>query len=148
MRVAFACDHAAAEQREPLLDALRADGHEVLDFGTDTAEAVDYPDHIIPAAGALANGEAQRAVLMCGTGIGASIVANKIPGVRCARATTVDDAEMTRRHNDTNALALGARTNDVATNIAIMRRWIETPFEGGRHQRRLDKITEIEGKSP
>ncbi|MBN1478265.1 RpiB/LacA/LacB family sugar-phosphate isomerase [Candidatus Sumerlaeota bacterium] len=144
MRIAFACDHAASEQREAILEALRGAGHEVLDFGTDTGASVDYPDHIAPAAEALARGDADRAVVMCGTGIGASIVANKIPGVLCARVSTVEDAEMARRHNDSNALALGARTASTETNLSILRTWLETPFDGGRHQGRVDKIRALD----
>jgi len=144
MRIAFANDHAAFEQRQAVLDALRADGHEVLDFGTKTSESVDYPDFIAPAAEALAAGQADRAVVMCGSGVGASIVANKIPGVRCALITRVEDAATTRQHNDSNALALSGRGVPLETNLAIARTWLATPFEGGRHQRRVEKIAKLE----
>jgi ribose 5-phosphate isomerase B len=149
MRIAFGCDHAAFSQRQAVLDALRAAGHEVLDFGTKSEESVDYPDIIGPAAEALAAGHADRAVVMCGSGVGAGIVANKVPGVRCAVAHSVQAAEMSRRHNDTNCIALGARFNDEATTLDILRTWLETDFEGGRHQRRVDKITARDtGKVP
>lgn len=147
MRVAFACDHAAYEQREGVLAALREAGHEVLDFGTKSPESVDYPDTIAPAAEAVAAGQADRAVVMCGSGIGASIVANKINGIRCALITDPETAETTRHHNDTNALALAGRSVPLETNLEILRRWLATPFDGGRHQRRIDKITALEARA-
>lgn len=144
MRIAFANDHAAFAQRQAVLDALRGDGHEVLDFGTKTSEPVDYPDFVAPAAEALAAGQADRAIVMCGSGVGASIVANKVPGVRCALITRAEDAPLTRQHNDSNALALSGRGVAPETNIAIARAWLAAGFEGGRHQRRVDKIKALE----
>jgi ribose 5-phosphate isomerase B len=147
MRFAFACDHAAFEQRGLILAALREAGHEVLDFGTKTSEPVDYPDFVGPAAEAVGAGQADRAVVMCGTGVGASIVANKVRGVRCALATDEETAEMSRRHNDANALALGGRTRSAEQNLKILARWMETPFDGGRHIARLEKIQRREERS-
>lgn len=146
MRIAFANDHAAFAQRRALIEALRAAGHEVVDFGSDSPEAVDYPDPIGDASRALSEGRVDRAVLMCGTGIGASITANKFRRVRCARVDRVVDAEVSRRHNDANALALAGRSVPQETNLEILRLWLATPFEGGRHQRRLDKIAAIEDR--
>jgi ribose 5-phosphate isomerase B len=146
VRIAFANDHAAYQQRDAVIAALNEAGHEVLDFGSKTSEPVDYPDFVAPAAEAVAAGQADRAVTMCGSGIGASIVANKVPGVRCALVTTPEDAELSRRHNDANALALSSRTVSLEANLEIVKRWLETPFDGGRHQRRIDKIKALEAR--
>lgn len=143
MRIAFSNDHAGAPMREHLLPLLRELGHEILDFGADGQASVDYPDYASPALRALISGQVERTILVCGSGVGMSIVANRIPGVRCALAVDVWTAEMSRRHNDTNCLALRAREQDPKVNVAIVEKWLATDFEGDRHRRRIEKIEEI-----
>ncbi|AXA35568.1 MAG: ribose 5-phosphate isomerase B [Candidatus Hydrogenedentota bacterium] len=143
MRIAFSNDHAGAPMREHLLPILKQLGHEVLDFGADGQASVDYPDYASPALRALISGQVERTILVCGSGVGMSIVANRIPGVRCALAVDVWTAEMSRRHNDTNCLALRAREQDPKVNVAIVEKWLATDFEGDRHRRRIEKIEEI-----
>jgi ribose 5-phosphate isomerase B len=146
MRIAFANDHAAFEAHKPLATFLKEQGHELLDFGVDTAESVDYPDQAEKAARAVASGQADIAVLACGTGIGISIAANKIAGIRCALCTDINGAEMARRHNNANAIALRGRGKPVDDNIAILKTFLDAEFEDGRHQRRIDKITALQNK--
>jgi ribose 5-phosphate isomerase B len=140
MRIAFSNDHAALDQREGLIGKLKALGHEVTDFGACTAASVDYPDFALPAVEAFCRGEVDRVVLVCGSGIGMSIVANRFPCVRCALVTDLFAAEMSRRHNDANCLSLRTREQAADLNQQILEVWLNTPFEGGRHQKRLDKI--------
>ena len=145
MKIALACDHGGYALKEKVKGWLTEAGHEVRDFGCYGVESVDYPDFAIPAAEAVASGEADRAVLLCTTGIGVSISANKVRGVRCALCTDTMTARMTREHNDTNALAIGAGV--VGENLAkeILFTWLKTPFSGAaRHQRRIDKISAYE----
>ncbi|MEO7197317.1 MAG: RpiB/LacA/LacB family sugar-phosphate isomerase, partial [Solirubrobacterales bacterium] len=124
--------------------ALRDEGHELVDVGTDSGESVDYPGYAASAARMVAAGEAERAVLVCGSGVGVSIVANKVDGVRAVNAHDADEAEMSRRHNDANVLALsGARLSPEAAGPIVMR-FLETDFEGGRHARRVEQIAQIE----
>lgn len=144
MKIAFTNDHAAVQERERLIAKLHALGHEIIDLGARTAESVDYPHYAAAAARAVSTGEADRAILVCGTGIGMSIVANKFPGVRCAVATDKYAAEMSRRHNDANCLALRAREQEPDTNDEILEVWLATEFEGGRHSRRVDLISGYE----
>jgi len=139
MRIALACDHAAVGHKQALAAALHGWGHAVEDFGTDSGASCDYPDYGYPAVLAVAEGRADRAVLICGTGIGMSIVANKVPGIRCALVHSVEIARITAAHNNPQVLAMGARIVDVAIAIAMVESWLTTPFET-RHQRRLDKI--------
>ncbi|MCX7045702.1 MAG: ribose 5-phosphate isomerase B [Candidatus Sumerlaeota bacterium] len=140
MKIAFACDHAAIEARDKIVNTLRELGHDVQDFGVHDAASVDYSDYAVKALTFYLQGKADRVVLMCGTGLGMCYVANKAPGVRCARCMDEYDAEMSRRHNDSNCLALRSRQQDPEMNQRILKTWLETPFEGGRHQRRIDKI--------
>lgn len=145
MKVAFANDHAGLAMRGVLLDELRRRGAEVLDFGTDSSESVDYPDYAHLAARAVASGLADRAVLVCATGIGISIAANKVPGVRCALVLDEYSAQMSRLHNDANVIALRGREFDPELNRRLLGIWLETAFSGdARHQRRIDKIEEQE----
>lgn len=147
MKISIACDHGAYGLKEKVRGWLMEAGHEVRDFGCYGVESVDYPDFAIPAAEAVASGEADRAVLLCTTGIGVSISANKVRGVRCALCTDTMTARMTREHNDTNALAIGAGV--VGENLAreIVFTWLATPFSGAaRHQRRIDKISAYESR--
>jgi len=140
MKVAFANDHAAAEVRDAIVEEIQRLGHQVVDFGARGSQSVDYPDYAAKALGAYKRGEADRVVLVCGTGVGMSMVANKVPGIRCAVCTDEYAARMSRSHNDANCLALRAREQAFETTRKILKIWFETPFEGGRHQRRIDKI--------
>lgn len=145
MKIALACDHGAYALKEKVKGWLTEAGHEVRDFGCYGVESVDYPDYALPAAEAVARHEADRAVVLCTTGIGVSISANKVKGVRCALCADTMTARMTREHNDTNALAMGAGV--VGENLAreILFTWLDTPFSGApRHQRRIDKISAYE----
>ncbi len=148
MKIALACDHGGYALKEKIKGWLTDAGHEVRDFGCYSADSVDYADFAFPAAEAVARGEADRAVLICTTGIGVSISANKVKGIRCALCADTMTAHMTREHNDTNALAMGAGV--VGENLAkeILFTWLDTPFSGApRHQRRIDKISAYESRS-
>lgn len=142
--LAIACDHGGYALKEALKTHLDSLGLSYRDFGTNSTDSCDYPDYAAPAARAVASGECDRGIVICTTGIGVSIVANKIPGVRCALCADPLSARMTRLHNDTNMLAMGAGI--VGQNLAfeIVDTWLNTAFEGGRHQRRVDLITAIE----
>jgi ribose 5-phosphate isomerase B len=144
MRIALGSDHAGFPLKEDLKGFLAAEGHELVDFGTDSVEPVDYPAFCAAAARAVANGDADRAIVMGGSGQGEQIVANKIHGVRAALCHDLYVARLSRAHNDANVLGMGARV--VAPDYAreIVRVWLATPFEGGRHQRRLEQIANIE----
>lgn len=145
MKIAFTNDHAGVPERERIIAKLKEMGHEVVDYGTKTAERVDYPDYAAPAAEALSSGKVDRAVMMCGSGMGMSIVANRFPRVRCALATDLYGAEMSRRHNDANCLALRSREQDPELNDKILDVWLKTQFEGGRHQNRVAAIEKYDG---
>ena len=144
MKIAIACDHGAYELKERLKLRLTEQGHEIADCGTHSAESCDYPDYGRPAAQMVARGECDRAILLCTTGIGISMVANKVNGVRCAVCHDPWSAEMTRRHNNANALAMGANVVGPGLAERIVDVFLSTEFEGGRHQRRVDKIMETE----
>ncbi|MFW6286809.1 MAG: ribose 5-phosphate isomerase B [Candidatus Sumerlaeota bacterium] len=144
MRIAFANDHAALEIRPFVLEYLREAGHDILDFGVTTSDSVDYPDLAEIAVLAVSRGEADLAILGCGTGIGISIAANKIPGIRCALCTDVYSARQARQHNDANAIALRGRNIDPELNVQIVKAFLEAEFSGGRHQRRIDKISKLD----
>jgi ribose 5-phosphate isomerase B len=146
MKVAIGCDHAAVELREAVMKKLEAMGHEVLDFGTHSHESVDYPDFGQKVSRAVQSGEAELGVLICGTGIGMSIVANKFRGIRAALCSESFSAHMSRRHNNANVLVMGARTIGVGLAEDIVESFFSDKFEGGRHARRVDKITVIEEK--
>lgn len=145
MKISVACDHGALDLKNAVRDHLTGRGFEVVDFGTHTLDSCDYPDYIAPAARAVACGECDKGIVLCTTGIGASIVANKVRGVRCALLSDVLSARMTRLHNDTNVMALGAGI--VGRNLAleIVDTWLGTEFSGdARHQRRIDKLMALE----
>jgi ribose 5-phosphate isomerase B len=137
-------DHAGVAAKAAVRAHLEAGGHEVLDLGTATEASVDYPDFAASGARAVASGKAERGVFFCGSGIGVSIAANKVRGVRAALVHDESGAEMSRRHNDANVLCLGARTTSPETIARLVDLWLATPFEGGRHQRRVEKIARIE----
>jgi ribose 5-phosphate isomerase B len=140
-RIAVAADHAGADLKAALSEVLRERGYEVLDLGTNGPESVDYPDFAAKLAAALAEGQASRGVLVCGTGIGISIAANRYPHIRAALCHGVTDARLARQHNDANVLALGARTTGVEIARECLEAFLDTAFEGGRHQRRIDKMS-------
>lgn len=143
MKIAIASDHGGFELKEQLIRFLETEGIEVSDLGTYSCESVDYPMFGRSCALKVAEGHADRGIVVCGTGIGISIAANKVKGIRCALCTSTEMAELTRRHNDANMLALGGRTTDVETAVQIAKVWLETEFEGGRHQRRVDMLNEM-----
>ena len=145
MKISIACDHGAVAQKNLVAEHLRKQGHEVLDFGTHTTDSCDYPDFVAPAARAVASGECQRGIVLCTTGIGVSISANKIDGIRCALLHDPWSAEMTRMHNDTNMMALGAGVTGDLLALHIVDVWLGTEFSGGeRHARRIEKMMALE----
>lgn len=140
MNIAICSDHGGYELKQKLIPYIESLGHTVYDFGCHSEASVDYPDFAFPMARAVAAGEFERGIAVCGTGIGVSICCNKVEGIRCALCGDVLSAELTRRHNDSNVLAMGGRIIGVETAKAITRVWLSTEFEGGRHVKRLDKI--------
>ena len=147
MKIAICCDHGGLTLKRAIVDFLQAQGHEVCDFGTDSFASCDYPDFALAAAKAIVGGACERGIFVCTTGIGISIAANKVPGIRCALCSEPLSAKMTRLHNDANALALGGGFTGVNLACEIVRVFLETPFSGEeKHQRRIDKITAIEQK--
>jgi ribose 5-phosphate isomerase B len=140
MRIAIASDHAGFEYKERIRLLLRELGHEVRDFGTDSAEPVDYPVFIRPAAEAVARGDVDRGIVLGGSGNGEAIVANKVRGIRCALCWNLESARLSRQHNDANVLSLGQRLISLDTALEIARVWLETGFDGGRHARRVAMI--------
>lgn len=145
MKIAMACDHGAVELKNKLKAHLQEKGMEVVDFGTHTTDSCDYPDYIAPAARAVASGECERGIVLCTTGIGVSIVANKIKGIRCALLSDTMTARLTREHNDTNMMALGAGVTGPMLAQEIVDVWLATEFSHSeRHQRRIDKVMALE----
>jgi len=142
--VYIGADHAGFELKEAVKAALAEQGRDVVDAGTRSAEAADYPDFAARVARNISQGTGGRGILICGSGIGMSITANRFPGVRAALCLDVETARLSRLHNDANILVLAARKTKTDAALKITAAWLETPFEGGRHQRRLDKIREIE----
>lgn len=143
MKISMACDHGGLELKNALKAHLVSSGYEVCDFGTYTTDSCDYPDYAKLAAQAVSTGECDFGVVVCTTGIGVSIVANKVKGVRCALCQNVDMATMTRKHNNANVIAFGQKYTSVADAIAMTDAFLTTEFEGGRHQRRVDKIENL-----
>jgi ribose 5-phosphate isomerase B len=144
MKIAIAADHAGFGLKEQLRAALAAEGHEVMDFGTNSTESCDYPDFAQPAARAVGEGRADRGILVCSTGIGMAMAANKIAGVRAAPAQSEDEVRLTREHNDANVLTIGARYLDEPRALDLIRTFLNTEFTGGRHARRVGKIAQLE----
>ena len=145
MRIAIACDHGALALKNKVADHLKEQGHEVTDFGTYTLDSCDYPDYAAKAAQAVADGACDRGIVMCTTGIGVSITANKVKGIRCALLSDVMSARMTREHNDTNMMAIGAAVTGEMLALEIVDTWMATEFSHGpRHQRRIDKMMALE----
>ena len=146
MKIAIGADHGGVELKAEVEKYLESQGHEYRDFGAFSTAAVDYPDIAIQVAEAVKNGEADRGILICGTGIGMSIAANKVPGIRCALLSDVYSAKCTRDHNDANVMAMGARVIGPGLALEIVDVWLDTEFEGGRHARRVEKMMAYEGK--
>ena len=145
MKIAIACDHGAVALKNSVGAHLREKGYEVVDFGVHTTASCDYPDIIAPAARAVADGTCDRGIVMCTTGIGVSIVANKTPGIRCALLTDVMSARMTREHNDTNMMALGGGVVGEMLALEIVDVWLNTEFSHGeRHVRRIAKVAQLD----
>ena len=145
MRVAIGADHGGFEQKQELARYLAEElGCEVVDMGTDSTESVDYPDYAEKVARAVGKGEVERGVLICGTGIGVSLAADKVAGVRASSIPSVPFAELFRQHNNGNVVCLSGRFVDLDVNKAIVKTFLETPFEGGRHQQRVDKIMALD----
>ncbi len=144
MKIAIAADHAGFALKEKLRARLAAEGHEVVDFGTGSAESCDYPDFAQPVGRDVAQGRADRGILVCGTGIGMAMAANKIAGIRAAPAQSEDEVRMTREHNDANILTLGAKYLDENRAAGLVHIFLNTEFSGGRHARRVAKIAQLE----
>jgi ribose 5-phosphate isomerase B len=146
MKIAIGSDHRGYEAKRRLVSALEAVGHSVTDLGANTGESCDYPDFAYAVGKRVATGEADRGILVCGTSIGMCIAANKVRGVRAASCQDLVTAEMSRRHNDANVLCLSADLLGADLMDHMVRTWLDTPFEAGRHARRVQKITEIEAQ--
>jgi ribose 5-phosphate isomerase B len=147
MQIGLACDHGGFELKEELKAFLKSLGHELIDMGTSGEESVDYPDFGALAAEKVSQGELEKAILICGTGIGMSMVANKFPRVRAALANDLYSARCSREHNDANILIIGGRIVGKGLAREIVKLWLETPFAGGRHKKRIEKIVALEKKN-
>lgn len=144
MKVAIASDHGGINIRKDIISLMDEMQIEYVDLGCECSTSVDYPDYAIPVAEKVAEGEVDRGILICGTGIGMSIAANKVKGIRCALVHDMFSAKVTREHNDSNILAMGERVISPGLARDIAKIWLTTPFEGGRHENRVNKITEYE----
>lgn len=147
MKIAVGADHAGFQLKEKLRDHLRSAGHEVIDVGTTSSESTDYPDFAAAVARKVSSGDAERGLLVCASGVGMSIAANKIHGVRAALGTHADEVALVRSHNDANVLTLGAKFTEEPEAKQLLDVFLTTPFEGGRHARRVGKITQLESES-
>lgn len=145
MKIAMACDHGGLRLKNIIKEDLQANGYEVEDFGTYTEDSCDYPDYAGKAAQAVANGTCKKGIVICGTGIGVSITANKVKGIRCALIHDVFSAKATRQHNDTNMMAMGERVIGPGLALEVVHAWLETEYEGGRHDIRIKKMMAYEG---
>lgn len=144
MRIALGSDHAGVELKALIVRELDDREFDCHDFGPSTDSPVDYPDYAARVAESVSSGQFDRGILICGTGVGMAIAANKVPGIRAAQVTNSDGARLSREHNNANILTLGARYTSVAEALKIVNAFLETPFSGGRHQRRIDKIMALE----
>ncbi len=144
MKVAVGSDHGGLDLKKVVGEVLAAEGIEVIDVGTDSPDPVDYPDYARKVATLVRDGSVDLGILVCGTGIGMSIAANKVPGIRAALAWDIFTARMARRHNNANILALGGRTTGPGLAVEIVKAFVREPFEAGRHEKRVNKIAEIE----
>lgn len=143
MKIAIASDHGGFALKQNVIMYLEAEGHEVSDLGCYSEESVDYPQFGRSCAQAVARHNADRGIVICGSGIGISIAANKVKGIRCALCTSVEMAKLSRQHNDANMLALGGRLTELPDALDIVRAWLTTEFEGGRHERRVNQLNEM-----
>ena len=146
MIIAIGSDHAGFTRKQEILEHLQVQGHVVNDLGTYSKDSMDYPDVAVEVAKQVASKEVERGILVCGSGIGVSIVANKTEGVRAANCVNEEMASLSRQHNDANVLALGERLVDTKTALSMVDIFLSTPFEGGRHQLRVDKIRDLTGR--
>lgn len=146
MRIGIGNDHAAVEMKQQIVAFLEELGHEVVNYGTDTNESCDYPVYAEKVGRAVVDGEVERGILICGTGVGISIAANKVKGVRAVVCSEPYSAKLSKQHNNTNVLAFGARVIGIELAKMIVEEWLNTEFEGDRHQRRVDMITDIENR--
>src|SRR5690349_2796470 len=146
MRIAIAADHAGFALKEKLRRRLADEGHEILDFGAASLETCDYPDYAQPVARAVAEGRCDRGILVCSTGLGMAMAANKVAGVRAAPAHSEDEVRLTREHNDANVLTLGAKYLGEERAAELIQVFLETEFAGGRHARRIAKIAQLENR--
>lgn len=146
MKIAIGSDHGGVDLKEEIINFLKQQNYDVKDFGTNSNKSCDYPDYALPVAEAIAAKEFDFGILICGTGIGISIAANKVPGVRAALCSDTFSAHATREHNNANILTLGARTTGTGLALDIVKTFLNSKFEGDRHQVRIDKITAIEKK--
>ncbi len=146
MKIAIGCDHGAFRLKNEIIEFLNSENYEVKDFGTYSEESCDYPDIALPVAEAVANKEYDFGILVCGTGIGIGIAANKVPGIRAALCSDTFSAHATREHNNANILTMGQRVVGTGLALDIVKTFLNTEFEGERHQKRIDKISEIEKK--
>lgn len=144
MKLALGADHAGYLLKDRIRQYVMERGHQVIDEGTNTSDSVDYPDYAAKVAEHVAAGRAERGILVCGSGIGMAIAANKVPGIRAANISSEYEAQMAREHNNLNVLTLGARILDETNAKHIVQIWLDTPFSGGRHSGRLDKLHDIE----
>lgn len=143
MKIAIASDHGGFALKQNVIMYLEAEGHEVSDLGCYSEESVDYPQFGRSCAQAVARHNADRGIVICGSGIGISIAANKVKGIRCALCTSVEMAKLSRQHNNANMLALGGRLTELPDALDIVRAWLTTEFEGGRHERRVAQLDEM-----
>ena len=146
MKIALGCDHGGLEHKNAIKEFLEEQGHQVNDFGIYEQVSVDYPEIAVKVCDSIIKGESERGILVCGTGIGMSLAANKVKGIRAAAVSEHFSAKYTRLHNDSNVLCLGGRVIGIGTALELADLFIKTEFEGGRHQRRVDKIIEIENR--
>ena len=144
MKIVVGSDHAAYELKEAIKEKLTAEGHDVIDVGCDSTESVDYPKYGHAVGRTVASGEAERGIAVCGSGIGISIACNKVPGIRAALCTSVEMAEMCRRHNNANVVCMGARMISQELAFDIIDKWMTTDFEGGKHLRRINEIEDLD----
>ncbi len=143
MVIAIGCDHAGYELKEKVKAKMEAAGHKIIDVGTNSTESVDYPAYGHAVGRTVAGGEAERGIAICGSGIGISIACNKVPGIRAALCTSVEMAEMCRRHNNANVICMGARMISEELAYAMIDTWMSTEFEGGKHERRINELDDI-----
>ncbi|MBN1385086.1 MAG: ribose 5-phosphate isomerase B [Elusimicrobia bacterium] len=140
MKISIGSDHAGYKYKEEIKNFLKKKGHEVIDFGTDSEESTDYPVYCRPVAESVSKKESERGIVLGGSGNGEAIVANRVPGVRCTLCWNTESARLARQHNDSNCLSLGQRMMDLETALEIIDIWLDTPFEGGRHIKRINLI--------